>query len=141
MFYNRCTPIEMDQSSLSLLMLNFNAKTEQKMRIVSFNTNGIRARPHQLEALRDKYDPDVIGIQETKAQDADFPLPMIEDLGYHAEFFGQKSHYGVALLSKTKPLSVNKGYPGDAEDAQRRMITATYEIDGENFIKRDKMLV
>ena len=28
------------------------------MRIVSFNINGIRARPHQLEALRDRYDPE-----------------------------------------------------------------------------------
>ncbi len=101
------------------------------MRIVSFNTNGIRARPHQLQALKEKYDPDVIGIQETKAQDADFPLAMIEELGYHAEFFGQKGHYGVALLSREKPLSVSKGFPSDEEDAQRRMITATYQIDGQ----------
>ena len=99
------------------------------MRIVSFNTNGIRARAHQLEALRDKYDPDIIGIQETKAQDADFPLKMINDLGYHAEFFGQKGHYGVALLSKQPPVSVQKGYPWDDEDAQKRLITATYQTD------------
>lgn len=101
------------------------------MRIVSFNTNGIRARQHQLQALKDKYAPDVIGIQETKAQDSDFPLAMIEELGYHAEFFGQKGHYGVALLSKEKPLSVVKGFPNDEEDAQRRMITATYQLDGQ----------
>jgi len=103
------------------------------MRIVSFNTNGIRARPHQLEALKEKYDPDVIGIQETKAQDKDFPLAMLESLGYHAEYFGQKSHYGVALLSKNKPVDVSKGYPGDDEDAQRRLITASYETDNGKF--------
>ena len=100
------------------------------MRIVSFNTNGIRARPHQLEALKEKYAPDIIGIQETKAQDADFPLEMVNSLGYHAEYFGQKGHYGVALLSRSAPVEVFKGYPGDAEDAQRRLITARYEIDG-----------
>ena len=100
------------------------------MRIVSFNTNGIRARQHQLLALREKYDPDIIGIQETKVQDAEFPLEMIHDLGYHAEFFGQKGHYGVALLSKNKPVDVYKGYPNDLEDAQRRLITASYELDG-----------
>ena len=99
------------------------------MRIVSFNTNGIRARPHQLLALKEKYDPDVIGIQETKAQDQDFPLDMIHSLGYHAEFFGQKSHYGVALLSKIKPVDVLKGYPEDGEDVQRRLITASYETE------------
>ncbi|MEJ2620451.1 MAG: exodeoxyribonuclease III, partial [Candidatus Thiodiazotropha sp.] len=40
------------------------------MKIVSFNTNGIRARAHQLSQLKANYDPDVIGIQESKVQDA-----------------------------------------------------------------------
>ena len=83
------------------------------MRIVSFNINGLRARPHQLEAIRDTIDPDIIGLQETKVQDPDFPLEMIRDLGYHAEFHGQKAHYGVALLSKKPPLLVMKGWPTD----------------------------
>ena len=34
------------------------------MRIISFNINSIRARPHQLIHLRDNLDPDVIGLQE-----------------------------------------------------------------------------
>lgn len=102
------------------------------MRLVSFNTNGIRSRQHQLQALKEKYDPDIIGIQETKAQDSDFPLEMIQALGYHAEFFGQKGHYGVALLSKQPPTEVIKGFPGDVEDAQRRAITASYVIDGQS---------
>ena len=42
-------------------------------RVVSFNINGVRARPHQLQALKEKYDPDIIGLQETKVQDPDFP--------------------------------------------------------------------
>ena len=58
-------------------------------KIVSFNINGVRARPHQLEAIRDQLAPDVIGLQETKAHDEVFPLADIEALGYHAEFFGQ----------------------------------------------------
>lgn len=96
------------------------------MKIVSFNTNGIRAREHQLTALKQRYDPDLIGIQETKAQDADFPLAMVQGLGYRAQFFGQKGHYGVALLSKQEPKSVQKGYPFDPEGAQRRLISAVY---------------
>jgi len=97
------------------------------MRIVSFNINGIRARSHQLEALRDQYDPDVIGLQEIKVQDADFPLEMIRELGYHVQFYGQKAHYGVALLSKQPPIEIIKGLPSDTEDAQRRMISGIYE--------------
>ena len=96
------------------------------MKVVSFNTNGIRARPHQLQALRERYDPDIIGIQESKVQDSEFPLEMVSGLGYEAAYFGQKGHYGVALLSKQAPLEVQKGYPGDAEDAQRRLISARY---------------
>ena len=102
------------------------------MKIVSFNVNGVRARPHQLEALRDMYDPDVIGLQEIKVQDADFPREMIEALGYHVEFYGQKSHYGVALLSKKPPLSVIKGLPSDDESSQRRLITGVYETPDGN---------
>jgi len=100
------------------------------MRIVSFNINGIRARPHQLEALRDQYDPDVIGLQETKVQDPDFPLQMIEDLGYQVRFYGQKGHYGVALLSKGAPVSERLGLPGDSGLSQRRLITGTYATPG-----------
>jgi len=99
------------------------------MKVVSFNTNGIRTRAHQLEALKQKYDPDIIGIQESKVQDQDFPLDMIESLGYRAHFFGQKTHYGVALLSKREPLSVQKGYSTDSGDAQRRLISAVFESD------------
>ena len=104
------------------------------MKIVSFNVNGLRARPHQLEKLRDTLDPDIIGLQEIKVQDPDFPLQMVQEIGYHAEYFGQKGHYGVALLSKKEPVSVSRGYATDEEDAQRRLITATYESDNGNRV-------
>ncbi|VAW74350.1 Exodeoxyribonuclease III [hydrothermal vent metagenome] len=104
------------------------------MKLVSFNTNSIRIRQHQLEKLVEEHTPDIIGIQETKAQDADFPVSMIEDLGYHAAFHGQKTHYGVALLSRQKPLEVRKGFPGDSDDAQRRMISADFKLaDGRTL--------
>ncbi len=101
------------------------------MKIVSFNVNGIRARLHQIEEVINQLQPDVIGIQEVKAQDSDFPLEEITALGYHTETFGQKGHYGVALLSKQPPLSVQRGYPFDPEDAQKRLITGTY-LDKDN---------
>lgn len=99
-------------------------------RVISFNVNGIRARPHQLQALRDKYAPDIIGLQETKVQDADFPLEMVQQLGYEVDYSGQKGHYGVALLSKLKPLSVIKGMPNDDIEEQRRVITGVYQTPG-----------
>ncbi|HAD48810.1 MAG TPA: exodeoxyribonuclease III, partial [Idiomarina sp.] len=73
------------------------------MKFISFNINGIRARLHQLQALIDKHQPDVIGLQETKVHDDQFPLSDVEAMGYHVIYHGQKGHYGVALMSK-KPL-------------------------------------
>ncbi len=96
------------------------------MKIVSFNTNGIRARLHQLSALIDAHHPDIIGIQETKVDDPTFPVEAINALGYEVEYHGQKGHYGVCLLSRSKPVNVQKGFPGDDENAQRRMIMAEY---------------
>ena len=96
------------------------------MKIVSFNINGLRARPHQLSALIDKHQPDVIGLQEIKVADEQFPEAEIRQLGYHVHYHGQKGHYGVALLSREQPLEIHKGFPGDAEDAQRRFIWGTF---------------
>jgi len=96
------------------------------MKLVSFNVNGVRARPHQLAALVERYAPDIIGLQETKVQDSEFPVEMIEALGYQAHYHGQKGHYGVALLSKEAPLEVIRGLPGDGEESQRRLITGRF---------------
>ncbi|MDI8841709.1 hypothetical protein MJI69_30135, partial [Salmonella enterica subsp. enterica serovar Anatum] len=43
---------------------------------------GVRARPHQLEAIVEKHQPDVIGLQETKVHDKMFPLEEVAKLGY-----------------------------------------------------------
>ena len=96
------------------------------MKIVTFNVNSVRTRMHQLEKLIDKHSPEIIALQETKVQDADFPVADIKSLGYHVEFFGQKTHYGVAVMSKREPVAVQKGFPADGEDAQRRTIMCDY---------------
>ena len=69
------------------------------MKFISFNINGLRARPHQLEAIIERYQPDVIGLQEIKVADEAFPYEITENLGYHVFHHGQKGHYGVALLT------------------------------------------
>lgn len=104
------------------------------MRLVSFNINGIRARLHQLQALIEQLDPDVIGLQEIKVQDSEFPLAEVEALGYHVYHFGQKGHYGVALLCRQRPAEVFYGYPDDEADAQRRMIGARLACEDGSFV-------
>ncbi|EAS42661.1 exodeoxyribonuclease III [Photobacterium profundum] len=97
------------------------------MKVISFNINGLRARLHQLQALIEKHQPDVIGLQEIKVHDEVFPLADVEAMGYKVYHHGQKAHYGVAMLCKQEPINVQKGFPTDDEDAQRRMIMATFE--------------
>ena len=52
------------------------------MKIISFNINSVRASPHQLEYIRDHLNPDVIGLQETKVHDDEFPIELVNDIGY-----------------------------------------------------------
>ena len=99
------------------------------MKIISFNINGIRARLHQLQAIIDKHQPDIIGLQEIKVHNEQFPEQAVKDMGYQVYYHGQKSHYGVAFLSKAKPDFVQYGFPSDDDDAQRRMIMMRFEQD------------
>ncbi len=102
-------------------------------RIISFNVNGLRARLHQLQAVVDQHSPDIIGLQETKVSDEEFPVEAIEAMGYTVDFHGQKGHYGVALLSKIEAVNVTRGYPTDNDESQRRMIHGEYLCNGETI--------
>jgi len=101
------------------------------MKIVSFNVNSVRMRLHQLAQVIDTHNPEFIGLQETKVQDHDFPLAAIEDLGYQAIYMGQKTHYGVALLSRTTCLKPIYGFPTDTDDSQKRFIGGQFEVKGK----------
>jgi len=100
-------------------------------RIMSFNVNGIRARLHQLESVLEQHAPHIIGLQEIKVSNAEFPVDAITQMGYQVDFHGQKGHYGVALLSKMPAVSVTRGYPSDDQESQCRMIHGQYDINGQ----------
>jgi exodeoxyribonuclease-3 len=104
------------------------------MKIISFNINGIRARLHQLQALIDKHQPDIIGLQEIKVHDDEFPLTQVMAMGYHVYHFGQKGHYGVAILSKQAALNMQYGFPGDADEAQRRMLIGQFSFNNGKIL-------
>ena len=95
------------------------------MKLISFNINSLRARPHQVEAIVKKHNPDAIGLQETKVHNDDFPHDIPESLGYKAHIHGQKGHYGVAIFTKDEPESVSKGFETDTEESQKRFISVT----------------
>ena len=99
------------------------------MKIVTFNINGLRARPHQLEEIKRKYNPDIIALQEIKVSDEDFPANIPEELGYKYFNYGQKGFHGVAIFSKQQPLQVIKGLNGGDDEAQKRYIQCDYNTN------------
>ena len=80
--------------------------------------------PRLLEWL-DESRPDIACLQEIKTADPTFPAAPIEAAGYGVVFHGQRSHHGVAVLSRgDKPVEIRRGLPGDDEDGQARWLEA-----------------
>lgn len=100
------------------------------MKIVSYNVNGIRAALKKgfLDWLQ-TVNPDVICLQEIKAQEDQLELTLFENAGYkyHYWYSAQKKGYsGVAILSKEKPDHVEFGTGIDYMDFEGRNIRADF---------------
>ncbi|WP_422083142.1 exodeoxyribonuclease III [Ulvibacterium sp.] len=100
------------------------------MKIVSYNVNGIRASLNKgfLEWLG-TVDPDVVCLQEIKAQEDQLDLELFEKAGYsHNYWFSaqKKGYSGVAILSKQKPDHVEFGTGIDYMDFEGRNLRADY---------------
>lgn len=98
-------------------------------RIISYNVNGIRAAEKKgfSEWLK-AADPDVLCLQETKAQPDQIDTALYESLGYHCYYFSaeKKGYSGVAILSKQKPDHVERGCGISDFDAEGRVIRADF---------------
>lgn len=97
------------------------------MRIASWNVNSLKVRLPQVIEWLQAHQPDVLGLQETKLVDANFPVAAFSELGYHASFSGQPTYNGVALLSRVPQQEVVTDLDG-LDDHQRRVLGAT--VDG-----------
>jgi exodeoxyribonuclease-3 len=100
------------------------------MKIISYNVNGIRAALNKdfanwLKAA----DPDVLCLQEIKAQQDQIPVEVFEALGYQHHWFPaeKKGYSGVALLSKKRPNRVEVGCGIEAYDREGRILRADFD--------------
>ncbi|WP_181706923.1 exodeoxyribonuclease III [Chthonobacter rhizosphaerae] len=100
------------------------------MRIATWNINGVKARIETALSWLGEASPDVVCLQEIKSVDEAFPRAEFERLGYNVETHGQKGFNGVAILSKLPFDEVNRGLPGDDEDAQARFIEGVFSVKG-----------
>jgi exodeoxyribonuclease III len=99
-----------------------------RMKLATFNINGIGARLPQLLRWLNEEQPDIVCLQELKTVDASFPVAEIQQAGYGALWVGQKSWNGVALLAKGRePLLIRRSLPGDDSDTQARYLEAAVQ--------------
>lgn len=90
------------------------------MRIVTWNVNSLRARMDHLARFVGEVSPDVLCLQELKADDAQIPLEALHALGYpHVVAWGQPTYNGVALLSRHPITDPQRGFQGYDDDAAR----------------------
>lgn len=92
------------------------------MKIATFNVNSVRRRLNVVTRWLKKHSPDVLCLQETKVQDAEFPLEAFLKTGYHVIFRGMKGYNGVATLSRTLPEFVSYGMGSGPDADEPRLI-------------------
>ena len=99
------------------------------MKIISFNVNGIRAIVSKnfiqdMQAIS----PDVICLQETKADAEQVAIAVADLSGYHvfANAAEKKGYSGTAILSKVAPLSIQYDMGIDEHDHEGRIVCAEY---------------
>jgi exodeoxyribonuclease III len=96
-----------------------------KLRIATFNINGIRSRLPALLQWLEREAPDIVCLQELKAVDSAFPVDPLRDAGYGAIWQGQSAWNGVAILSKgDAPMESRRGLPGFEADTHSRYLEA-----------------
>jgi len=95
------------------------------VKIATFNINDINKRLQNLLTWLAKTAPDVVCLQELKAEQAAFPAEALRKLGYEAVWQGERSWNGVAILSRNRsPVLTRSTLPGNSEDRQARYIEA-----------------
>lgn len=95
------------------------------MRIATFNINNVNKRLANLLAWLAAERPDIVALQELKAEDRAFPATALREAGYGAVWSGQRSWNGVAILARdAEPVVTRIGLPGDDSDTQARYIEA-----------------
>ena len=99
--------------------------SQRRLRIASYNINGINSRLAVLTRWLQEFQPDIVGLQELKCTDEAFPFDAIAALGYSAIWHGQRSWNGVALLSRVgEPVETRRALPDDPNLEQSRYIEA-----------------
>src|SRR5512133_1839575 len=104
-------------------------RDDGRMKIATYNVNGIKTRLPNLLQWLEREQPDVACLQELKALDGTFPHEALLAAGYHSLWKGQRSWNGVAILARgMQPVEIRRELPGDPLDEHSRYLEAA--VDG-----------
>ncbi len=92
------------------------------MIVASWNVNSITVRQEAVLKWLETAKPDVLCLQETKVINDKFPAAAFQQRGYYCDFVGQPSYNGVAILSKTPLLNVEKYIENTGDESAKRFI-------------------
>lgn len=95
-------------------------------KIATYNVNSIRSRLHVVIPWLDKHRPDVLCMQETKVENAKFPVSDFRNAGYHVVFSGGKGFNGVAVASLEAPEDVFVGFDDGGPADPDRLIRGVF---------------
>src|SRR5262250_1048544 len=95
------------------------------LKIATFNINNINKRLQNLVTWLAREQPDVVCLQELKAEQRAFPASALRDLGYRGAWLGERSWNGVAIFAREcDPVLTRSSLPGNPNDRQARYIEA-----------------
>ncbi len=98
------------------------------MKLVSWNVNGIRAAMNKgFRQFVESDQPDMLCLQEVKAQRDQVDLEWADSLGYYQVWnaAAKKGYSGTSIWAKVPPLKTSLGIGMDAHDTEGRVITVT----------------
>lgn len=108
----------------------------RRLRVVSLNLNGIRsaAKKGVFEWLG-LIDPDLVCVQELKAQEVDMEASLLRTATHHGWFhFAEKKGYsGAGLYAKARPVRTQIGFGSREFDPEGRYVRADFDRRGEKF--------
>ena len=106
----------------------------KNLKIVTWNINSVRLRIEFIKKLKEDENPDIICLQECKAQEKDFPFETIKEYGYeHIAYYGMKGYNGVAILSKTPLKDIRTMDWVGRENARHVIATTIDDIEIHNI--------
>jgi exodeoxyribonuclease-3 len=95
------------------------------VKIATLNINNVNKRLDNLLDWLARTEPDVVCLQELKAEQRSFPADALRTLGYGAVWKGERSWNGVAILARgCDPVLTRSSLPGNPEDSQARYVEA-----------------